>query len=113
MLFISHALPSGASASVYSLNRFSRALQLVGARLFSLIWTCYFTQFDLAAMGDSSQSVAERFLDMVGWKFSVKESKRKPMAKVFSVLGVEVDLVSSTSGLVMVSNKKARVEQIT
>ena len=114
-LFISQVLPFGVSASVYCFNRFSKALQMIGARLFSLAWVCYFddfTQFDLAAMGDSLQMTAEKFLDLVGWKYSVKEAKRKPMSPIFSVLGVDVDLSASKSGLVLVRNKESRVNQI-
>lgn len=114
-MFMSQVLPFGASASVYSFNRFSKALQIVGSRLFSLTWTCYFddfTQFDLAVMGDSAQNTAEGFLDLVGWKFSTKESKRSPMAQIFSVLGVTVDLTSCRSGIVVIRNKESRVAQI-
>lgn len=114
-LFLSQVLPFGASAAVYSFNRFSKALQIIGSRLFSLTWTCYFddfTQFDLAALGDSSQTTAEGFLDLVGWKFSMKDTKRCPMAASFSVLGVTVDLSASKSGIVVVRNKESRVLQI-
>ena len=82
---------------------------MIGARLFSLAWVCYFddfTQFDLAAMGDSSQMTAEKFLDLVGWKYSVKEAKRKPMSPIFSVLGVDVDLSASKSGLVFIAQQR-------
>lgn len=112
---MSQVLPFGASASVFSFNRLSKAIQLVGTRLFGLVWSSYiddYTQFDIAPSGDSAQRTAESFLDLIGWKYSRKDSKRLPMSNVFTVLGVEVDLRRSRFGEIVVKNKKARVEQI-
>lgn len=114
-LFVSQVLPFGASAAVYSFSRFSKAFQQIGSRLFGLAGSCYFddfTQFDLAVMGCSARSTAEQFLDLVGWRYSLKEAKRIPMAANFDVLGVSVDLSSSRSGLVVLRNKESRVKQI-
>ena len=114
--FISHVLPFGASASVYAFNRLSRAVYLIGTRLFGLVWSCYFddfTQFDLECMGNSAQDTAGGLLTLVGWKFSTKESKRAAMAAAFSVLGVVVDLSSASNGSIMIKNKENRVRQIT
>ena len=91
-LFVSQVLPFGASAAVYSFNRLSRSLQHIGTRLFGQVWTSYFddyTQIDVAASGSNPQQVAESFLDLVGWKYSMKESKRMPMSSSFAALGVE------------------------
>lgn len=113
--YVSQVLPFGASAAVYSFNRFSKALRMIGSRLFSLVWSCYFddfTQFDLQSSRDSAQRTAEGFLNLVGWHYSLKETKRQPMAEVLSVLGVEFGLSVCRSGRVVIRNKPSRIEQI-
>ena len=114
-LFISQVLPFGASASVYSFNKVAKAIQLVGACLFELTWTSYyddFPQVDVLSAGDWAQSTAERFLALVGWTFSEKESKRMQLAETFSALGVEFDFTQSCRGVVQVRKKVTRVQQI-
>ena len=109
--YVAEALPFGASASVYSFNRFSRALRVIGTRLFRLVWTCYFDDFicfDLHCMSSSSQSTAEELLTLLGWRFSLKEKKRKPFAKSFEALGVVFDLSGSVQNVIRIQNKEAR-----
>ena len=50
-LDIQHANPFGATACVYSFNRFAKALWWIGSALFSLIWTNH-----LAGPGDHGRS---------------------------------------------------------
>lgn len=69
-----------------------------------------YSQFDIALSGGNAQCTAEQFLDLIGWKYSLKEAKRLPMSSVFSVR-VEVDLRRTKFGEVVVRNKKPRVEQ--
>eukprot|EP00438_Fugacium_kawagutii_P017155 Skav211198 [mRNA] locus=scaffold2111:119634:121253:- [translate_table: standard] len=115
-LFVSNVLPFGASAAVYAFNRIARAIHTIGERLFGLVWSNYYDdypQLDLSLCGTDSQVTAERLLDLIGWRFSRKESKRKPMDFSFDVLGVTFDLSQSWKGLVIVRNKSSRVLQIT
>ena len=114
-LFVSDVLPFGASASVFAFNRLARALQLIGERLFGLIWLNYFDdypQLDIAASGSDAQHAAERLFDLVGWRFSTKDSKRQPIASTFDVLGVSFDFKDCPRGRFVVKNKKARIEQV-
>lgn len=114
-LFISRALPFGASAAVYAFNRVARALQLIGERLFSLIWTNYFDdypQLDILPSGNSAQLCAERLLSLLGWNYSCKPSKRLPIAQQFDALGVTFDFSDSCLGRFVVRNKSSRVAQI-
>ncbi|CAE7638477.1 Abcb1a [Symbiodinium sp. CCMP2592] len=114
-LFIANVLPFGGSSAVYSFNRLSRALHRIGSRLFFLVWGNYyddFPQIDLEACGDEAQYAAERLLSLLGWRFSRKDSKRRPAARKFDALGVTVDLSESSLGKVKVGNKASRVEQI-
>ena len=94
-LFISNVLPFGASAAVYAFNRVARAIHVIGERLFGLVWSNYYDdyhQLDLACCGDEAQRTAERLLSLLGWRFSLKDSKRKPMDFCFDVLGVTFEL---------------------
>lgn len=114
-LFVCEVLPFGASAAVYAFNRFARSLRVIGTRLFSIMWSNYFDDFpqlDIRAMRDDSQFVAEKFLSLLGWKVSAKETKRKPFAKVYEALGVQLDFSQTNFGRVCVSNKPSRIDSI-
>lgn len=114
-LFISNVLPFGASAAVYAFNRLARALHIIGERLFGLVWSNYyddFPQLDLACGGGEAQRTAERLLDILGWRYSMKESKRKAMDFTFDVPGVTFDLSRSYRGKIVIKNKTSRVAQI-
>ena len=113
--FLSQVLPFGAASSVYQFNKIARAIHLIGARLFGLLWCNYiddYPQLDLEICGDAAQLAAERLLRLLGWKFSMKESKRQSMSRSFSALGVDFDFAKSEQGVVLVRNKQARVEQL-
>lgn len=80
-MFISHVIPFGASASVYTFNKVARAFHVMCQRLFGLLWCNYyddFPQIDLAVCGHSSQRTAKRMFDLLGWRYSCKETKRRP-----------------------------------
>lgn len=112
---ISKVLPFGASAAVYAFNRLARALHIIGERLFGLVWSNYYDdypQLDLACCGNEAQKTAEKLFDLVGWKFSMKETKRRQMESSFDALGVTFDLSQSYKGKIVVKNKATRVEQI-
>ncbi|CAL1162137.1 unnamed protein product [Cladocopium goreaui] len=114
-LFISHVLPFGASASVYAFNRLARACHTIGVGLLGLVWGNYyddFPQVDIVASNGDAQCTAERFFELIGWRVSMKESKRLPIAKQFDALGVTFDFTSSQEGVVQVKNKTSRVEQL-
>ena len=84
--FVSEALPFGASASVYSFNRVARVMHAIGVRLFSLTRTNYyddFPQVDIGKAGDNSQVIAEKLLELIGWRYSRKETKWQPFSKNF------------------------------
>ena len=64
------------------------------------------------AGGDHAQRTAEKLMDLIGWKYSVKETKRLELSKEFVALGVEFDLSQSIEGVIKVKNKVSRIEQI-
>ena len=71
-----------------------------------------YPQLDLLASGDSAQETAERLLDLIGWSFSTKETKRKPIARSFEVLGVVFNFEECKLQKIIVTNKETRVRQI-
>jgi len=71
-----------------------------------------FPQLDLAQSGDAGQRTAERFLDLVGWQYSCKTSKRRSASRVLDVLGATFDFNHSEQGFFHVKDKERRVEQI-
>ena len=114
-LFLSNVLPFGASAAVYSFNRLARAISTIGARIFGLCWQNYyddFPQLDFQFSGGAAQECAEKFLDLIGWTFSRKESKRRVIASEFDVLGVTFDFRRTCKGEIIVRNKAQRVQQV-
>ena len=114
-LFLAHVLPFGASASVYAFNRLARALHTIGERIFGLVWSNYYDdypQLDVDSSGGDAQKCAERLFDLLGWRVSFKETKRKPMSLQFDVLGVTFDFQQSSSGNILVRNKASRIQQI-
>ena len=113
--FISQVLPFGASASVYSFNRVARAIHQIGVALFGLIWTNYYDdypQMDIVKSGSDAQDTAEALLTLLGWKFSMKDSKRQMVSKSFSGLGVTFDLSLSKLKKIVVCNKPGRIDQV-
>ena len=114
-LFVSQVLPFGASASVFGFNKIARAIRRVGTSLFGLVWNNYyddFPQIDVLADNDWAQRTAERFLTLIGWRFSRKDSKRLGLAVTFYALGVKFDFSRASFGVVKVANKASRVEQL-
>ena len=114
-LFRSEALPFGASASVYGFNRFARAIQRIGTRLFFLVWTNFFDdypQLDIEAMGRDSKDTAERLIELLGLRVSQCEKKRMDFAQEFIALGVVVEMTKAMENMVIIKNKKDRVEAL-
>ena len=83
--------------------------------MFGLVWSNYFDDYpllDLAASQNDSQVTAERLLDLLGWKLSQKETKRRPFDFTFDALGVTFDFTRCKFGEVVVRNKASRVLQV-
>lgn len=86
----------------------SRAIYTKGVRLFGLVWSNYYDdypQLDVMASGGNARSAAERLFAMLGWRVSMKDTKRRSMAKCFDALGI-------SNGVVQVRNKRTRILQI-
>ena len=111
-LYLTDVLPFGASAAVFGFNRFARAIQRIGIRLFFILWTNFFDDYphlDLKSMGQESATAAERLMDLLGWEVSKEPVKRKVFAESFNALGVQVDFSESRQLKVKIRNKPSRV----
>jgi hypothetical protein len=116
LLFYQPVLAFGAASAVLVFNRTSRALWHIGCTQFSLIWTNFFDDFptiEVEELSSSSLLCSEGFLKLLGWEYSVKESKRLPFSAQFIALGVQYDLSNIFSErFLQVQNKPGRIADI-
>jgi hypothetical protein len=113
--FESIALPFGAVSAVNAFNRVARCLRLILCRLFLLTNTSFFDdycQLEFGPLCDSAWRTAETVLNLLGWKLAMSEEKRVPFGKKFQMLGAIVDLTHAAQGMVQISNKPSRVEEL-
>ena len=101
------ALPFGAVSSVWAFNRAARALRTILARLFRLVVTNFFDgfcQLELGLLSGSAWSTAElvMVMELLGWKISTGEDKRRPFSKSFEILGAIVSFPVDKTGVVTV-----------
>ena len=106
-------LPFGSIASFTAFLRCALGIWQVGSNLLKLAWTSYF---------DDSLSITPECLDrhtdlcvstlfqLLGWRLS--EDKLMPYAQFCKVLGVEVDLCRSLSGIMTVKNTESRKTEL-
>eukprot|EP00435_Cladocopium_sp_Y103_P008138 s3431_g2.t1 len=109
------ALPFGSISSVMAFNRAARALRSILSRIFKLVVTNFFDDFcqmELGLLNDSAWKTAELVMDLLGWKISTGEDKRRPFAKTFEILGAVISFPEQGNTSVRVSNKDSRLEQI-
>ena len=92
--------------------RFSRAIAAIACKVFKLVVVEFFddfTQLEPEKSSDSAMLALESMLKLLGWRIATTEAKRKPFAKDFISLGVQVNLECSTEGTVMLQHKPGRV----
>ena len=114
-LFVPEVMPFGTTAAVFAFSRAAHSIKRIGSEIFGLVWISFFDDFcqlDLVVSGQSSKTMAEKFLALIGWAFSAKGSKRKPFAKSAEVLGAVIDLSESCKGIITVSNKPSRIAEL-
>eukprot|EP00435_Cladocopium_sp_Y103_P062973 s66_g24.t1 len=105
------ALPFGSVSSVLAFNRAARAIRTILSRLFRLVVTNFFDDFcqlELRTLGDSAWKTAELVMELLGWKISVGDDKRKAFSKSFEILGAVITFPEEGSNVIEVSNKSSR-----
>lgn len=109
------ALPFGAVSSVLAFNRAARALRTILSRVFKLATTNFFDDFcqlELGLLKESAWKTAETVMQLLGWKISSGEDKRKPFSKSFEILGAVVSFKSFPIDVIEVCNKESRLAQL-
>ena len=93
--------------------RVSLALWKIGSSLLHLMWSVYFDDFLCLARSSESRHVdfcVSTLFSLLGWK--VSEHKLLDFNTVCKVLGVQLDLKQSGSGICFVTNTAERVEEL-
>ena len=112
-IFKQRVLPFGSVASVTAFLRVSLALWKIGSSLLHLMWSVYFDDFLCLARGSESRHVdfcVSTLFSLLGWK--VSEHKLLDFDTICKVLGVQLDLRQSGSGICFVTNTAERVEEL-
>jgi hypothetical protein len=113
--FLAVALPFGALASVYALNRAARALRDAAASLLEVAVVNYFDDYpvlETERLAASTQASLLEFFESLGWEVALEDKKNKPFSAVFQALGVELDLSRCPEGVCLVQNRPDRVEDL-
>lgn len=113
--FLSKALPFGASSSVFSFTRLSRALWHLAVYHGAMIGGVFFDDFPMIeppASAKMAKMTFELLLKSLGWKFSQDEAKSQPFSETCDVLGVRFEVGTLTSQAHAVCNKPSRIEKL-
>ena len=105
----------GQTAAVYAFLRFSRAISAIAAVTMSLLVVEFFddfTQIEPASTAQSGHRAFEQVIELLGWRLSKSEKKRKDYAKVFVSLGVLIDFTASSGGWIVLKCKPGRLEAL-
>ena len=114
-VFTSIALPFGATQSVFSFNRVSRAIWALGTRGVRLMWTCFYDDFPIFASKDleaNTDTSAMTFFTLLGWIFDKDGDKRTEFGSVLHALGVSVRLSCLRRGSIEVLNTESRISEL-
>ena len=106
-------LPFGSIASVTAFLRCALGIWHVGSSLLKLTWTSYFDDFlsiTPACLDKHTELCVSTLFQLLGWKLST--DKLVPYSQCCKVLGVEVDLTKSPSGMLEVRNTEARQNEL-
>ena len=113
--FVTRSLPCGARARVYALNRLSRGLWFLMAKLCHVVLGCFYDDLPIVEPSISSvlatQSV-QHLLEALGWLYAKDPSKDKPFDEEFDVLGVRINTSNLHSGVFTLANKPSRVDKV-
>ena len=114
-VFRSISLPFGATQSVFSFNRMSRAVWAIAAKGLWLMWTCFYDDFPIFSepgLENNTDQAAETFFTLLGWAFDKEGDKHASFSAKLSALGVVVNLSPLSAGMVEILNTEARVSEL-
>ena len=113
--FVSRSIPFGASASVFSFNKITRALWSALVRKFGLLVCVFFDDFpvfEFEPLQHSTSQLLHSFFDCLGWLHATSGKKAEDFSQTMTVLGVTLDLSQVWGGNVKVANKAGRLDRI-
>ena len=113
--FVSRSIPFGASASVFSFNKITRALWSALVRKFGLLVCVFFDDFpvfEFEPLQHSTSQLLHSFFDCLGWLHATSGKKAEDFCSHMTVLGVTPDLSLAWEGSVKVANKAGRLDRI-
>ena len=113
--FVSRSIPFGASASVFSLNKITKALWAALVRKFGLLVCVFFDDFpvfEFEPLQRSTSQLLHSFFDCLGWLHATSGKKAEDFSQTMTVLGVTFDLTQVWGGNVKVANKAGRLDRI-
>ena len=114
-VFRSISLPFGATQSVFSFNRMSRAVWAIAAKGLWLMWTCFYDDFPIFSepgLESNTDQAAETFFTLLGWAFDKEGDKHTSFSAKLSALVVVVNLSPLSKGMVEILNTEARVSEL-
>ena len=114
-VFALHALPFGASRSVFSFLRVMHSVWHLGALCLWLIWSCYYD--DLISLSDAEHTdfthrTIDAFFTLLGWVYARDGSKSQAYSEAFSALGVCFVLSDMHLCRVTICNTEKRIQQL-
>eukprot|EP00438_Fugacium_kawagutii_P029267 Skav207045 [mRNA] locus=scaffold709:16974:19130:+ [translate_table: standard] len=110
--FISRTLPFGSVASVLHFNRVARLLHQLGLEL-GIVWANYYDDYpvvDFKVLSKQTDAAVRALTSMLGFKCAT--DKELPFADRSELLGVVLDSGDSAKGVVRVSNKEDRLDEL-
>ena len=113
--FIGNALVFGATSAVFSFNRVARSLWFLLSKLLQIPCGFFYDDYPMFCLDEEKDEVdklVSEFLNLLGWDHATSGSKGLAFDKVFTVLGMQLDLSQVQSQTVVLSNKPGRVDRI-
>ena len=114
-IFRMRAMPFGAKRAVHGFLRIAYSIWYIGVCGLLLPWSDYFDDFVTFASSESAQATDDAvslLFRLLGWKHDDKKEKSFNFAKVFTALGISVDLSSFLDGRIFFSNTERRIADI-
>ena len=113
--FVGNALVFGATSAVFSFNRVARSLWFLLSKLLQIPCGFFYDDYPMFCLDEEKKEVDQLvsdFLSLLGWDHATSGSKGLAFDKVFTVLGMQLDLSQIQGQTVVLSNKPGRVDRI-
>ena len=109
------AAPFGATRSVYSFLRIIHSVWYIGVAALKIVWSHFFDDFVVfckAGHESYTGNTVELLFKLLGWKFAEDGEKAMEFSKVFTALGVQLQLSGASRGSVEFANTEKRKAEL-